>query len=138
MPDRKACDQILRLYPQYLLRVHGKDKEDRLPADLVDDGVRIAECQLEQPDPPRAFRLIELVAIPERVADSGSLGVEPDIPGERDVAHFGQRLDGDIDRQQVADPTFDHARDGNETLPAGGHVERSVEQIAALPIRRGV
>ena len=92
----------------------------------------------EQPDHAPHRRLVELVAVPQRVADPGGVGVEPDIPGERRIAQFGERLDRDLDAEQMRDPAPHRLGQRGEPGAAAGEIERHVEAVAALPIAVGV
>ena len=69
---------------------------------------------------------------------AGRLGIEADIPGEIDVGRLDQRLDLDLDREQMRDPPLDHLAERREPAPPGGEIERHVEEVAALPIGFGI
>ena len=64
--------------------------------------------------------------------------IEADIPGQVDVRRLDQRLDLDLDREQMRDPARDHFAERGEPAPAGGEIERHVEQVAALPVALGI
>ena len=81
VPDRQAGHEVLRLHAQHLVRRHRQDQIDRLAAHLSD--TTVGRGTSGGTARPRGLRpLVELFAIPERIADPGAFGIEPDIPGE--------------------------------------------------------
>ena len=76
--------------------------------------------------------------MPEPVADPGGLGIEPDIPGEFCIAQFGERLDRDIDPEQVRNPARHGLRKRRRAARAAGEIEPHVELVAAVPVVLGI
>ena len=76
--------------------------------------------------------------MPEPVADPGGLGIEPDIPGEFCIAQFGERLDRDIDPEQMGNPARHGLRKRRRPARAAGEIEPHVELVAAVPVMLGV
>ena len=101
MLDRQAGDEVLRLQAQHLVLVHRQDQIDRLALHLVHDDIRIAERQPEQSDHAALRRFVEFIAVPERIADPGAIGIEADDCAlGSDVANFAQQADAII--KQIA------------------------------------
>ena len=63
-----------------------------------------------------------------------AVGIEPDIPGQIDVAHLGERLDRHVDAEQMRDPARDRLAQRLQPAPPAGQIDRGVEQVAVLPI----
>ena len=76
--------------------------------------------------------------MPEPVTNHGGLGIEPDIPGEFCVMQFGERLDRDIDPEQVGNPARHGLRKRRRSTRAAGEIKPHVELVAAVPVMIGV
>src|SRR5262249_25505504 len=129
--ERQTGDQVLRLHAEDPVVAHGEDQVDRL---IAERARRLAERPATQPDDAVARRLAERLAVPPAIADPGALAVEADIPGELRITHVDQRLDRDLDGQDVAHPAGDHGGEGGEALAPGSKIERHVEAVAAREI----
>jgi hypothetical protein len=87
----------LRLHAQYLVGRHRQNEIDRLAFDHLAGVERVRECQPKEPDHARSAFFTEHVPVPQRIADMSGFRVEPDIPGQVDIPHFGERRDIDLD-----------------------------------------
>ena len=81
-PVSKFCGLMRSSCPR-----HGKDKINRLAAKTVECDARVAQRSAgKRPTMPARSSASIAAALPQRIAYSGRLGVEPDIPGQRHIA----------------------------------------------------
>src|SRR5581483_9136204 len=71
----QAGDEVLRLEAQHVVGARGKDQIDGLFLQSGHHAGRFAEDQPIEPDDARALRVVEFLALPQRVADFRPFGV---------------------------------------------------------------
>src|ERR1700730_17151016 len=99
--NRQAGHEILRLQTQLLVSRHRRQQIHRLASDLFDHICRVSESQPEQTNQLGPHRIVEIVAIPNRVADTRGVRTQSYVPGQLRVTQFRQRFDRDIDCEQM-------------------------------------
>src|SRR5882672_9555040 len=104
MSDWQAGQQVLWLHPYGLVGSHRQYEIDRLTPDLGDHDAGIGKVELEQPDHAPHGHLIDVLAIPEHVANFGRVRIKTHVPGKIDVLQLRQRLDRYVDTEHMSDP----------------------------------
>src|SRR5712692_6258204 len=114
MRDGQAGYEILRLHAEHPVGRHRQYQIDRLALRLVEDDFVIAQRQPIKPDDALARGLVELLAVPQRVADRSRLGIETDIPGEINTDGLFYRHDYHCHREEMRNPPLDHFAERTE------------------------
>lgn len=78
----------MRLHADQMFAGRRKYKIDRFPPNFIEHKPRVTETHTKQTDHACHRALVQFIAVPQRIADLGGVGVESDILAQGRVAEL--------------------------------------------------